>query len=379
MSARARFEGTNLYIKTESGGRTNEVLIRKKEIVPRCVLDKSVAFYGASGSGKSSTIKCFLKAMKNDFCVAKLYSTTNKETGDFTGPIDEMFTFDAPTLESVKGDLDYAKYRTDLYNKANKIENIRALYELLKTSKHESDMAQLAADTKAALDEAAGNELEIARIQKELQKAVTKYMKDVIVAESGKAKNLQLSPELQTTLLCHNINPYTLLIMDDSSPEIAALCKQGKKMAEKASAASGEIKTENDVMRNITQRGRWFHITYFLAAHNCTTIEKEVRSNIHISIFCTHEFAMHFARMESLDERLVSDVIDVLSDENFMGTKYARLGYDRTTSSFFYVTPTEAGNDFQVGVSSVQAFASSLPKKETETSAFTNDYKLIGL
>jgi len=323
------------------GGAEEEVIIPRYKKNFASLINRNIILYGPTGSGKSTVIRDLMHFTQKCYPIVFAFAPTNREKHDFDKLIPAPLVFEDFGLKEVTDLYIRQRSTTEIYNNANEPKTLHSLFHRVASSRAKGFLEKLlhykakaikeAEHRCESLSEKKNKRDEINTIFKE---KLVHFYKQVINPNAKKLQSMDLSKEEKFALRYRFLNAKVLAIFDDAYTEIMKLLREGRKKG-------------NETIKNFFFRGRHANITHWYGFQDDNKLDTEVRKNAFLSIFTNQQVALSYfnrpANSFSLQEKKRAEAaINVVFDEELMGTKHAKLVYSRLDKySFQYIISDE--------------------------------------
>jgi hypothetical protein len=339
-----------LRVKVRIRGQAEEeIIIEPMKRSAMTFLNKSVIFYGGSGTGKTFTIYYFMHLMKELFPVVFIFAPTNDEKHDFDDIVPTPLIYSEFGLDDIKKVYLRQKAATNIYNMANNLKVLHSLFHRVASSK-----ARLVYRKMVALRQKVLDQIPLTYTSEAMRRSKTKdvlelfkfkfikFYKRVFCPHIKQLLTKSLTQEEKFAIRYVNFNPRALAVFDDSTVEILNLIKEGKKKVKGMTSANGEH------IKNFFFKGRWANITHWYAFHDDAGLDTGIRKNAFYSIFCGPQVALGFFSranngLTPADRKRAEAVIATVFDETKAPPK-TKLVYSRDENKFYYLNPDDVGS-----------------------------------
>lgn len=310
---------------------------------PKSIKCKSIMFYGASGSGKSTIIKDFMFSMKHLFPRVVIFSPTAELTADYKGMVPDCLIYETITLENLSSILSIQQEASEVYKISNNVEILKKLFRRIESPPKRERITKIETIRQSALNQTKllENPSEKKKIEDEImesyQKALIENYKSMISENIEFLKKSELTEEEERVLKFINYIPDILVIFDDAATEIKALVRKGKK-------------DNNNVIADFFFKGRHFNITHFYSFQDDSNLDTEIKKNAFISIFTTEQVANAFFGRAS--NNFNKDLVwkaqlcasKVFKEDDEKIKSHRKLVYIRLDNSLKYYTANMCGH-----------------------------------
>lgn len=288
-----------------------KITINDETIHVKCLMDKhseyfkscSIVLYGPTNSGKTTTLKHLMYLLRRSYPIAMVYTPNHEQKHDFKYIIPEPLIYTDIDIDLITGIYNRQREITERYVKFNVIENIRELYESVKSP--ENDKSLYLIKKHLATD-------------KQKQSDVTvKFMKHVIKTNKKsiiRTDHLKLYKSVFT-------NPHLLIVFDDASVKLRNILKSSK---------------TGDTIDKFFFEGRHQHVTHVYAVHTTTVFPPQLRGNTNVNIFCHRSCAYSWFENKSNADKYLRDIAKIIINLIFK-VKYRILIYHSTRNEFYYL------------------------------------------
>jgi len=321
----------------------------------RLFLDRSIALYGASGTGKSAIIIDILKHLNGRADQILVFSPTDPSNKTYSSGVVPPplihYEFDIELLERIWA---RQEMMAAVYARANNPDVLESLYRKLGLDTV-TKMIQKVQDSKREhieeiMDtyfEKSAQKAKITKIEKQFKELLIMIYKKCIGDNAHRLSGVQLSPEEQFTLKYLNFNPRLVLILDDCASDI-------KKYEKKA------------VVRKLFYQARHVFITLMIACQDDTDIASSLRKNAFVSVFTSDTCANAFFGRKANDfSREMTKKVEALSMQlRWKPPYFEKLVYLRQENKL-YKFVAEIHDGFCFGSSSVRNFCRTIERSGT--------------
>lgn len=247
------------------------------------ILNKSIAIYGQSKTGKTATIKDILFLLREYVPTVWLICPTEHLNEEYKNIIPSTAILQDITKKFME-DLWERQYNiSQLYKRINNIDSFERIYLRIahsRVTKYLSKLEKLKNRQIEAILETVKNEgMQNIKIKK-IEEKITNVKMDVLRSHIIKNRDnlLEMNLNLEEQELVENIElcPRTLIIFDDATAQLAEMKRL--KLFDK-----------------FATMGRWANITWIIVAHDDkTAVPKEIRKAIFLSIFSSPQLVQSF-------------------------------------------------------------------------------------
>jgi hypothetical protein len=245
------------------------------------------------------------------------------------------------------------EYVTEQIKIANSMESIEELYDLVKTSATERVIANIDkafADNLETIShlrttDSVKYSAEYNKFEDRITTAKKKIYRDCVL--EARDYLLQTPAKLTEVQIDHleyiDTNAKVMLVMDD--------CAKDTKPIQKAATFS-----------KFTTRGRHVDMTFMMAIHATSNMEKDARMNARVSIFGNEESAFNFFSNSDVVVDDLKEIIDeVFGDKNDPVKKFNRLVYEaQVEPKFFYVRADPVNGKLEFGSPKFREFCDAV-------------------
>lgn len=313
---------------------------------PKSIKCKSIMFYGASGSGKSTVIKDFMFSMKHLFPRVIIFSPTAELTADYKGLVPDCLIYETITLDNLSNILSIQQEASEVYKISNNIEILKKLFRRIESPPKRERITRIETIKQSAINQAKllDNPSERKKAEDEVmesyQKALIENYKSMISENDAFLKKSDLTEEEERVLRFINYIPDILVIFDDAATELKTLVRKGKK-------------ENNNVIHDFFFKGRHFNITHFYSFQDDSNLDTDIKKNAFISIFTTEQVANAFFNRSA--NNFNKDFIwkahncaaKVFKEDDEKSKHHRKLVYIRLENSLKYYTASICG-DFKM-------------------------------
>ena len=332
-------------------------------------LNKTTLIYGRTQSGKSTIVLEIMKLLKDHIAIPFVVSQSNG--ADFIGKIPHNCIKPNITKEWLEDFLFAQKGRAQLYNTANNMENLKSLFDRIKTSELEGIEQKCNKIAARAIQDIERSETfdyskkreKIKYVQDMQRKALVELYKSNIRLNKyilDGSVNM-LSPDEICCLNYLDFLPNALLIFDDC----ASVFKKWAK--------------DSTVIKEIFYAGRWSYITFIITSQDDKEIESELRKNAIVSFFTTSQAATaNFTRSSNSYSKEEKKRADLCAHRIFNSSgadskrNFKKLVYVQNREDPFMYMIADIQEDFKMGCPALW----DIDKKIEETKNSNNSEEL---
>lgn len=329
-------------------------------VTPTTLLNKSVIFYGGSGSGKTFLINHFLYHMRNVFPMVEIFAPTNDQNHSYDGKVPNILIFTKFGLEHIRNTYARQQFASSVYDIARQVPILHNIFLRVQTpitrdvlarkkACHAKELSELETSTLSPSQKKAEREAMTSRHKDEL---ITFYKEQIDLNISKLVGRSDLSEEEQIAIQYRNLVPNLLNVFDDTATEMKQLLALGKQQ-------------RNDTISDYFFKGRHAHITHFYVFQDDAKLDSAIRKNAFYSIFTSKQTALGFFKRAANDftadfQAQACAVIEaVLYPFNEDGTvNHKKLVFDRVAQKFMYVI-AEDHEDFRMCSEAVWKFCTA--------------------
>lgn len=309
------------------------------ELKSDLLLDKSIAIYGGSASGKTTLIRHILFLLSDHIDTAIVYCPSDMTNKSYSGDglIPPVFIHEKIEPKDLKDIFERQQAITETCEPANDIHKLRALYCKIRSSEVDNTIENL----QKKLEEHSKNPSLPAETKENLRADTEKFIKAIYKhhLSNNLAKIEQVATPAERNILKDlNTNPRLLLIFDDCTEQLMKVCGNSRSTKNGATEA-GEL----------FYRGRHCNITIVLAVHSEATLAPDFRKNIHLNIFCDRANAStFFTRANSGFGTEIKNTAALAIGETFE-KKHHKLLYIKEKNAFHAIIASLHPEKFQFG------------------------------
>jgi hypothetical protein len=315
---------------TGRGVKAEELVIKYYDFNVSGIINRSVNFYGPSGTGKTFLMKHIMSLMKDVFTKVFIFAPTNEDNHDFDGIVPDQLIFEEFTCEDIKKIYNSQKAAASIYNRANNLSILDAIFKRVCTQSEEKRITSLDNAYAAKISRLSERDKkgELGKYIDDVYKdRKTSIYKKVVAANCEKLSGLSgLTKDEKYCIKYMNYNPRILVVFDDAINELTTLMK---------------IKKEGDIIKDFFFKGRHAYITHFYTFQDETNINTSIKKNAFVSIFTDSNVARGFFTKASTnfgaqDKARAAAAIDIIfptsdvdSDKKNNKLLFTRLGSNR--------------------------------------------------
>ena len=330
-------------LTTKSGAE-----IPKLILTPELIIDRTLAIYGPSGTGKTVISKSLMETVRDFIDVAILISPTEPSNGSYARFIDKTcihYRLYLPDPKDKKDTPAKAAMRfletiwarqemlAAIYTRANALAPLASLYKRLdRSSQKDGNVAiatferrrrriikNLRTDPNIKPDVC---EEKIKEVESRSKKILAKLYKNFLIPNIKKLwgkKNL--SEDERYSLQYLELNPRLLLIFDDCAAELKPFFNK-------------------DIFRKLFYQNRHSYITVIICCQDDTDLPTNLRKNAFVSVFtspivCTSNFERGSNKFPKSTKNYVNEIVD----DVFQGhRKLAYIREDSKQQHFYHLT-----------------------------------------
>jgi len=337
-----------------------KVTVPEMVVTPTTLLNKSVIFYGGSGSGKTFLINHFLYHMRNVYPMVELFAPTNDQNHSYDGKVPNILIFTKFGLDHIRSTYARQQFASSVYDISRQIPILHSIFlrvltpitrDFLARMKacHAKEAQELETSTLSPSAKKSERDAMIIRHKEEL----IKFYKDQINVNIKKlVGRTDLSEEEQIAVRYRNLIPFLLNVFDDTATEIKQLLAIGKQQ-------------KNDTITDFFFKGRHANITHLYVFQDDSKLDSAIRKNAFYSIFTSKQTALGFFKRPANDftadfQAQANAVIEaVLYPFNEDGTvNHKKLVFDRVAQKFMYIV-AEDHDDFRMCSDAVWKFCTA--------------------
>tara|TARA_B110000908_G_scaffold113440_1_gene133080 strand:+ start:5799 stop:6890 length:1092 start_codon:yes stop_codon:yes gene_type:complete len=315
------------------------------------LLDKTIVIYGKSNSGKTVIVKNILKALQDYIPVPIVISPTEPSNRSYEKFIDKTLIHYGLTVEKGEEGLlekiwEWQSMRASIYNKSNRSDVIRSLYNRVKTDEDDKKIRQIETKKKEKITTTAlAKHEEVGKIFDEF---IVKFLKKCICNRKhllDKYKATLNEDELYS-LMYIDLNPRIILIFDDCAADLRQYFNK-------------------PIFRRIFYQSRHSYITSIFCNQDDTDLPANLRQNVAINIFTQPAIAKgNFERGSNRYSKEMITRANNLYQEVFVGhRKLIFIDNDPNDNCFYHMT-AKIIEPFKFGSSSLQNLCSAVTTQD---------------
>lgn len=319
---------------------------------PQILLNKSIALYGASHSGKSIIMKNMIYTLRN--IVPNIIVIAPPASAEFYAPfVPKQLIHNMVSEELLKDIFERQKMITSLYKTVNDYDNLFKIFNKISTIE-QMQMLKNLDETYRTLIDRIDNKIsdKIKRKQKtdklylKHSKGKLKYIKRIL----NKYGNVsELDQTDQKIIKYLNVNPNILVVCDD-----CAYDKDWKKMT---------------TIRELMMNGRHANITFIVSIQYDKLFPPELRSNVRINIFTKHDSVVHFLKNDSFtpdEKKITLGISAALFKQNNEGNNFKKFVFmSEEADQLRYYLADYVMEDFMFGSKQLIKMCDSIGKKDS--------------
>lgn len=321
------------------------------------IVNRSVIFYGTSGTGKTFYIRDLMFLMRDMFTKVFVFSPTNEDKHDFNDLVPNLLIYETFTAKDIKKIYESQQAAASVYNKANKIDILEGIFEKIASRDEDEYLKGMEERYAKKFGELTDEEAKNGRkefIKDMYLETKIKYLKKIIQQSHYKPEN----DDEKYCVTYMNFNPKILVIFDDAINELKAIIK---------------TKKEGDVVKDFFFKGRHAKITHFYAFQDETNIDTSIKKNAFVSIFTDPNVARGFfskasSNFGAQDKARAAAAVDAIFplSESDTEKKNNKLLYARMDKNKFQYTRAADHPKFKMCSKYVWKFCLSVEKKDDD-------------
>lgn len=345
-------------ITVNCGGET--VVVEKFRPTASLLTNKSVILYGASGSGKTTSIKYILDILRETVPTFLCYCPTNEDNKSYDGIIQDSCI--SPTMQytELKKVWEWQSNKKIVYGKVNDYEYLTELATHLGLN---VDKGPLTAMEKKYLElrrmilarEYPTKNQDKERLDDEYKKYCVEYLKGIIRQNLSPDKVLKLDENYKFALQFLDFSPNTCIIFDDFTSQLRTLSNFSEKDKEEK---------WRGIMNTYFTTNRHKRLTIIVACHDPTQLLPQIRENAHFSILGTKTMALRYITNTFKGDKMALAIAKAIFEESTAPHKFAKALYDQNNSKWYYFVAKPMGDDMAtLGSENVKKYCKSLEAK----------------
>jgi hypothetical protein len=293
-------------------------------------LDRSLAFYGASDTGKTTAIKDVLYHLRNMISQIFVFAPSDPSNGDYTdsGVIPKPLVHYSLDVDMLTKIWKRQEAFAAVYKRANKLETLEALFLKLKLNTvnvllnaAKNCKNQKIDDIKDQFLDKNKQMKKIKEVEKTFEDFQTVLYKKYINDHKHNINRQYLNEEEAFALKYITFNPRTVIIFDDCAAQFKELKRQ-----------------KNKVLDEILYRGRHVYITTFISCQDDKNLDSDLRKNTFINVFTTQQCAnAYFTRAANTFDKDTIRKADKASKLAF-SQDHQKMVYVRKENKFYKYT-----------------------------------------
>ena len=317
------------------------------------VLDRSLLFYGASGSGKSFLIKHCMYILRRHIPQVIVINPTDPTNHTYSsGCVKKPLIHYTLTEDLLINIWKRQEAFSAIYAKANDFYTLEKLFNRLDLPSvrplisrvHSCKAQHIAAVEEKYSDSKSIKKRKITEIEEQFKEFITLIYKRYIEKHRSDLMSRQISPDEVFCLKYLKFNPRMLLILDDCTADFKRI------KSPTAKAILGKMFFQN----------RWAYMTILIAVHDDKMIESELRKNAYISVFTTPASAhAYFTRSSNAFATDTRRKIAAWQEAGLWSDRIQKLVYKRQEDTFYRFTAEDFG-EFQFGAPILKEFCDKI-------------------
>ncbi len=253
------------------------------------IKDKSIIFYGPSGTGKTTIVYDLMFRSQYLYPRVVVFAPTNAEKRDYEGIIPGCLVYEEFTIETIREVYDQQRAAATVYNMANDLAVLHSLFSRVANinqkehARRLTEKKDLAIDTiKKTITNTSTIKSKIQEVEDSYKQMMIKFYKNIVIVPNQKhLLNLNLTKTEKVAMKFLSYNPRLLVIFDDAMTEIKSIIKDGKKKNDNA-------------LKDFFFKGRWAYITHFYCFQDDVNIDSDIKKNAFYSVFTDSNVASAF-------------------------------------------------------------------------------------
>lgn len=318
----------------------------------KMIIDKTIAFYGASKTGKTTLIDDILFLIRDKVKQIIVICPTDGQNNAYSGGrVPRPLIHTNLTEDLLATIIRRQEFLANMYKLANSIANLEKLYRRLNlpiANKEIERIHRKKSEKIAKLHEEyldiGMRKSKIKEVEEEFEKFFIAFYKKYIEAHKDKFANMELAEDELIALKFLNLNPRIVIVMDDCTADF-----------KKIKTATGK-----SLLSKIFFQGRWLFITLLLSVHDDKCLDSEFRRSAFLSFFTNDKAAtIYFERKENGSKEQLKMVKENI--EKGLFANHQKLLFEREGSIFYKYTATLRG-EFVFGDPSIVQYCRSIEK-----------------
>jgi len=290
-------------------------------------LGKSIVLFGETNTGKSKFIRMILKALKKHIPLGVVFNGTEGGDTSYGDIFPDAYVYNRIDIETIKDIKEFQEAKKNTYNKANKYEVLKNLYQRIRTRESDKKLIKLHQSEKKLLRKCKNKKDKQKKI-KNWHKDMRKKMYKKFVKENVHRINQKyLNNDEKVAIKFINLNPHILLVFDDVGSQFKAMYNK---------------KENKEIIDNMFIRDRHNYITYIFAFQYEGQLDKDLRNNTRISVFTSSSAVIGYARKKANNiyhlEKYVNDIAPLIYQDD---GNYYRMIYIKDEQKFKYIKSVE--------------------------------------
>jgi hypothetical protein len=345
-------------ITVNCGGET--IVVEKFNATASTLTNKSIILYGASGSGKTTSIKYILDILRESIPTFICICPTNEDNHSYDGIVQDSCISPNMQYTELKKFWEWQSNKKSIYNRVNDYE---FLTELAANLGLNIDKGPLVAMEKKYLElrrmilsrEYPNKSQDKDRLDAEYKKYCVEYLKGVIRQNISTEKVLNMGDNYKFALQFLDFTPNTCIIFDDFTSQLKTLSNFSEKDKEEK---------WRGIMNTYFTTNRHKMLTIIVACHDPTQLLPQIRENAHFSILGTKTMALRYITNTFKGDKMSLAIAKAIFDEGTQPHKYAKALYDQNNSKWYYFVAKPVGDDMiTLGSENVKKYCKSLETK----------------
>jgi energy-coupling factor transporter ATP-binding protein EcfA2 len=326
----------------------NVATVPRFECTAANLMNKSIIFYGGSGSGKTTMMRHFMWVIQKMYPLVSVYSTTNREQKTFDGCVPKYVIRDKILAKGLEDMFLQQKMRTQIYELASDSEKITTLFNAVADAneKHLLTMfEQIRARVLQKIDmvEGISGDGKKQTFSTMMDQKIMDVMKAVITKNIARVTKMRLTKEQMLIVKYLNMNPNILVVFDDMTEDLTVFGKECERLAKK------EADPAKNLLSQFFTKGRWAKISHWYALHAITKSMPNIcRDNAHIVVLLTESIAMDFLKeleVTGVRKKEYAAIIQATFKH-----KHTKVIYDRNEGKFYcFKADLHRNGDIKIG------------------------------
>ncbi len=338
------------------------------------IKDKSIIFYGPSGTGKTTIVYDLMYRSQYLYPRVVVFAPTNAEKRDYEGIIPGCLVYEEFSIETIREVYDQQRAAAAVYNMANDLEVLHSLFSKVANINQREHVKLLTDKKNSALETIHKTITNVSTIKSKVQEVedsykqmmIKFYKQNVIIPNRKQLLGMALNKTEKVAMKFLSYNPRLLVIFDDAMTEIKSILKDGKKKNDNA-------------LKDFFFKGRWAYITHFYCFQDDVNIDSDIKKNAFYSVFTDSNVASAFFNRSATNfgpqdkARATQAIQEIFTGEN--KKKHVKLIFSRMDSQQLQYITADLHGSFKMCSKLVRKYCESIEAAENNVSKDNAHFK----